>query len=1220
MKKHLSRLILVAVMLVGVVVTASLGTAVADSPPDTSPPTEPGAITVSAVTSTGAYLSWSGSKDNVGIEGYRIWRGLNGGPMSIIYTNDALDYFQASDLRSNATYQFGVTAIDSANNQSPMQTTTLTTAVSTDTTVPAPPSNASLSVKAFSSTRLDVLWGNSPSTNVAYFEVFRNLTQIATVDLPNAPRYSDNGLSPATKYSYTVVAVSSAGLASAPTAAKTGTTTAVGVVNIARGPVLSNVTASAGIVSWWTNIPTSGTLSIAGQTLTDVSGVVRHHEVSVSGLTPATANPYSVTSVDRDTSQSASASGTMTTAALPGQTFSFTAMGDYGGGGPGEVENAANIGTAGTQFIQTLGDNIYPSAGLPDPDFSTTYSDFDSHWYKELGPDVKNQAFFPANGNKDYYSNGQFWVNFPMPGTNHEWYSYDWGDAHILVLDSEEPMGVGSDQYAFAQNDLATHQSEKWRIVAIQRPPYSSTTNNSSSKLAQVFIPMFQAYRVNLVLSGNSHNYERSYPLTNGVQDTAKGITYIVSGGGGSGFDKFTAAYPEPAWSAFRESDYFEFAKITVSPTTIQENAIRADTDAVFDTTTIGPLPADTSAPSPPTGLMVSGAAVGSIPLSWTPNPMADGVSGYDIYRNGTKIGSTSGTVTSFVDSTASAGATYQYTIDARDGAGNVSPQSAVASVTTPTATQATMVQTAGSSTTTVTLPAPSTQGDLLVLSASVFTGASKEITSVTDAGGNTWRRVGAYTVSGQNADGEMWYVANAAPVSSVTVATGATTVALRLQEFSGVVTTNPLDASSGAAATGTSASSGSATPTAAADLAVGFIAGHSNNQSIAVSSPGYLLQPLETATSPSKASVQTGYQLLSSTAARSFAGSFPAAMYWSDGLALFKTVAPPPPTDFGINLTPNSSSVTAGSSATASVSTTVASGSAESVALSATGAPAGALVSFSPQSVTSGGAPSTMTATSSATTPAGSYPITVTGTASSGAHSAVFTLIVKSVPIGTPRLVQTAGATETAAASSLTGSFPAPTTGGDLLVLSASVLTGATNQITSVTDSAGNTWLPLTNYYSPGHNSDGVMWYTTGPGSASTVTVHTKSAASIAFSAQEFSGVAAGPPDASTGAPDAVAVTATTSASSGAASSTQAGDLAIGFIAGHASKQAVTVTTPGFTTQAQQTSIGATSSTDVSVATGYQVLTAPTATSFDGSFTTAMFWAAGVALFKAAG
>jgi hypothetical protein len=85
---------------------------------------------------------------------------------------------------------------------------------------------------------------------------------------------------------------------------------------------------------------------------------------------------------------------------------------------------------------------------------------------------------------------------------------------------------------------------------------------------------------------------------------------------------------------------------------------------------------------------------------------------------------------------------------------------------------------------------------------------------------------------------------------------------------------------------------------------------------------------------------------------------------------------------------------VTAGGTATTSVTTAVSSGSAESVALSASGAPSGVTVSLSPASVTSGGAATLTLSTTTAVAP-GSYPITVTGTAASGSHAATFTLTV---------------------------------------------------------------------------------------------------------------------------------------------------------------------------------------------------------------------------------
>ncbi|WP_042390501.1 carbohydrate binding domain-containing protein [Streptacidiphilus melanogenes] len=97
---------------------------------------------------------------------------------------------------------------------------------------------------------------------------------------------------------------------------------------------------------------------------------------------------------------------------------------------------------------------------------------------------------------------------------------------------------------------------------------------------------------------------------------------------------------------------------------------------------------------------------------------------------------------------------------------------------------------------------------------------------------------------------------------------------------------------------------------------------------------------------------------------------------------------------DFSLGLSPSSASVAQGGSATATVSTAVTSGSAQSVSLSASGAPSGVSVSFSPASVTAGGS-STLTATVGSSVAAGTYPITVTGTAASGSHSATYSLTV---------------------------------------------------------------------------------------------------------------------------------------------------------------------------------------------------------------------------------
>ncbi|MEY2581309.1 MAG: hypothetical protein QOE09_1158 [Ilumatobacteraceae bacterium] len=650
---------------------------------DTSPPTTPGTITVSAVTSSSATLTWGRSTDNVKVEGYRIYRGPAAAPdsaLTLIATLDPVTTYSAAHLYSSTAYKFGVVALDASNNKSAMRTAQFTTATSSDTTAPAAPSSTSISGHAFSSSRIDVFWGTSTSTDVAGYQVWRDGTLVATVDLPNTPRYSDNGLAPASTHSYVFKSIDSAKNVSAGTAARSVTTLAAGAIAIERGPYLSNVTGTSGIVSWWTNLGTAGSVTVNGQTVVDSAGAVQHHEVSIAGLSPNTSYPYTVSS------GSASATGTLRTAATAGTTFSFAAIGDFGGGSGGETVNANNVATSGTQFIQTVGDNIYPSSGLPDPNFTTTYSDFDQRFFKPFATAVKSQAFFPANGNKEYYADGEFWSSFPMPGTNHSWYSYDWGSAHILVLDSEQDYAMGSDQYNFAAADLAAHQDAVWRIVAIQRPPYSSTSASSSSTgVRQYLVPLFQQQHVQLVLSGNSHNYERTFPLINSAP-SANGVTYIVTGAGGNGFNAFTGT--PPAYSAFRESTYYEYLKVTVSPTALTADAIRADTNAVVDSATIAPSAGggDTVAPSVPGGVTATASGSSSIDVAWSASTDAVGVAGYNVFRDGAATAVATVTGTTFTDTGLSAGSTHSYTVNAFDAAGNTSALSAPPASATTTA------------------------------------------------------------------------------------------------------------------------------------------------------------------------------------------------------------------------------------------------------------------------------------------------------------------------------------------------------------------------------------------------------------------------------------------------------------------------------------------------------------------------------------------------------
>ncbi|HYO60072.1 carbohydrate binding domain-containing protein, partial [Archangium sp.] len=98
-------------------------------------------------------------------------------------------------------------------------------------------------------------------------------------------------------------------------------------------------------------------------------------------------------------------------------------------------------------------------------------------------------------------------------------------------------------------------------------------------------------------------------------------------------------------------------------------------------TLTAGPPPSDTTAPSVPSGLVVQSKTSTSVSLTWTASTDASGLAGYDVYRNGSLVGSPS--PASYTDTGLSAGTAYSYSVRARDTAGNVSALSTALSVTT---------------------------------------------------------------------------------------------------------------------------------------------------------------------------------------------------------------------------------------------------------------------------------------------------------------------------------------------------------------------------------------------------------------------------------------------------------------------------------------------------------------------------------------------------------
>jgi chitodextrinase len=97
----------------------------------------------------------------------------------------------------------------------------------------------------------------------------------------------------------------------------------------------------------------------------------------------------------------------------------------------------------------------------------------------------------------------------------------------------------------------------------------------------------------------------------------------------------------------------------------------------------------DTTPPSAPTNLAVTGVTSSTVSLSWTASTDNVAVTGYNVYRNSALAGTTT-TATTFTDTGLSASTAYNYSVVATDAAGNLSAASSTVTGTTSAGTVST--------------------------------------------------------------------------------------------------------------------------------------------------------------------------------------------------------------------------------------------------------------------------------------------------------------------------------------------------------------------------------------------------------------------------------------------------------------------------------------------------------------------------------------------------
>jgi predicted MPP superfamily phosphohydrolase len=342
-------------------------------------------------------------------------------------------------------------------------------------------------------------------------------------------------------------------------------------------------------IMWQTAQPTEssvveyGTTEALGQravgkrvTYEYATGVL--HEVSLEGLQPDTRYFYRA----GDPAAGFSSVSSFTSAPAAPREFVFTAFGDHGVGKISKV-NVERVLAEKPAFHLILGDLSYADGKQKVWD----------KWFEQLEPLSRAIPVMPTLGNHDYAGKHAGYAPYlarlalPPPET---YYSFDYSSARFVTFNSDDFKNP--EQMAWFVDRLKKSREDKnvrWVIVYQHHPLYSSNAGRLNNKpLIEATRKIYDQFKVDLVLAGHNHNYERSYPLVgdrvaqkgSGPYKKGNGVVFVISGGGGKSAYEFT---PEtPAVTARRES-VPHYLRVRVSEKELRIEALRTEDRGILD-------------------------------------------------------------------------------------------------------------------------------------------------------------------------------------------------------------------------------------------------------------------------------------------------------------------------------------------------------------------------------------------------------------------------------------------------------------------------------------------------------------------------------------------------------------------------------------------------------------------------------------------------------------
>lgn len=246
--------------------------------------------------------------------------------------------------------------------------------------------------------------------------------------------------------------------------------------------------------------------------------------------------------------------------------LSFAAIGDSGSGGRQAMAVAERMALTYQRepfgVVSLLGDIVY---------YGSVEDRFDDAFVRPMTPLIDAGVEFElAVGNHEggiHYGDEdlhEIEATLERLGTPGRYYTVSRGPADFFYLDSSGP-GVfegGRRQVQLDWLDSALADSDnQWKIVALHHPVYSSGRHGSTERLQEHLEPVLLQHKVDLVLAGHDHHYERTVPIG--------GITHVVSGGG----CKTTGVRPRRFTAAAASA--LEFLKLDIDGDRLVARAIR---------------------------------------------------------------------------------------------------------------------------------------------------------------------------------------------------------------------------------------------------------------------------------------------------------------------------------------------------------------------------------------------------------------------------------------------------------------------------------------------------------------------------------------------------------------------------------------------------------------------------------------------------------------------